>query len=108
MAKEVKMTPNTGAKKSSEESVEESTKHKLTYDELNESYNQLYQRALKLQREAQELGMLVASKRLDYLFKVIEHYEMFDKVFLDKCIDEIQESLTIKDTEMNPKEETEE
>ena len=34
-------------------------------------------------------------KRLDYLFKVVEHGHMFKQDFLDKCITEIEEIMAI-------------
>ena len=44
-----------------------------------------------------------AIKRMDYLVKVIENGAMFNPEFLDNCISEIEESLTIReeDTEAN-------
>ena len=82
MAKEVKM-----------DSQSQGEGHKLSYEELNEAYNQLYQRATRMQRETQELGMMIASKRLDYLFKALEHFEMFNITFINKCVTEIEASL---------------
>ena len=36
-------------------------------------------------------------KRLDYLFKVIENGAMFSAEFLDKCLKEIEETMTIEE-----------
>ena len=36
-------------------------------------------------------------KRLDYLFKVIENGAMFSPAFTDKCIKEIDDSMTIEE-----------
>lgn len=45
-------------------------------------------------------------KRLDYLFKVVEYAGSFDMDFVKKCVEEIQESITIPE-EQEPESETE-
>ena len=44
-------------------------------------------------------------KRLDYLFKVVENGHMFKQDFLEKCIAEIEEIMTVpEETEEDDKE----
>lgn len=36
-------------------------------------------------------------KRLDYLFKVLEYQQLFKTEFVDKCVNEITEALTLRE-----------
>lgn len=76
---------------------------KLSYEELNNIASQLSQQNQQLYAQLQKVNMTNAFKRLDYLFKVIENGAMFNPEFLNNCISEIEESLTIReeDTEDN-------
>ena len=38
-------------------------------------------------------------KRLDYLFKVVENGKVFKQEFLEKCITEIEELMTVPEEE---------
>lgn len=55
-----------------------------------------------------EARRMMAYKRLDYLFKVMEYRAAFDGDFLIKCIEEIQETLMPKEPEENTETNTEE
>lgn len=46
-------------------------------------------------------------KRLDYLFKVVEHADAFGMEFVAKCAEEIEESITIPEEVEAPEAETE-
>lgn len=68
---------------------------KLTYEQLNNACDQLWQQNKQLYKENQELKQLALSKRLDYLFKVIEYSKEFSGDFVGDCAKEIQEVLTV-------------
>lgn len=76
---------------------------KLTYEQLNNAAQQLAQQNMKLRQYVQQMESSNFFARLEYLFKVVEHSKMFAKDFVDSCIKEITESMTIpeevKDTE---------
>lgn len=70
--------------------------NKLTYEQLNDACNQLLQQNQQLYRQLKEVDMANMFKRLDYLFKVVENANTFkDGDFLNSCMDEIKEALTI-------------
>ena len=84
-------------------------KKKFSYEELNDIASQLSQQNQQLYAQLQRVNMTNAFRRLDYLFKVAENGALFTPEFLDNCISEIEESLTIKeeDTEDNKDSEAE-
>lgn len=80
---------------------------KFTYDELNDIASQLSQQNQQLYQQLQRANMSNAFKRLDYLFKVVENGAMFSTAFVDKCINEIEDTITIEEdsTQGNKEEE---
>ena len=84
-------------------------KKKFSYEELNDIASQLSQQNQQLYAQLQRVNMTNAFRRLDYLFKVVENGALFTPEFLDNCVSEIEESLTIKeeDTEDNKDSEAE-
>lgn len=52
-----------------------------------------------LARKCQFLEEQLMYKRLDYLFKVVEHGGSFDIEFVQKCSEEIQAALTVPEQE---------
>ena len=74
-----------------------SEQKKLSYEELNDIARQLSQQNQQLYAQLQRVNMTNAFRRLDYLFKVVENGALFTPEFLDNCISEIEESLTIKE-----------
>lgn len=78
---------------------------KLTYEQLNDACNQLWQQNKQLVKRNQELQQLAMNKRLDYLFKVVEYSKEFSSDFIGNCVSEIEETLTIpQDIEEEKKE----
>ena len=57
--------------------------------------HQLSEQARKLYSQLQQSNMTNMFKRLDYLFKVVENGHMFKQDFLEKCIAEIEELMTV-------------
>jgi FKBP-type peptidyl-prolyl cis-trans isomerase (trigger factor) len=99
-----------------------STEHpqKLSYEELNQACAEMSQQIQQqnkyiqqLHKQMQEMNFMLQSKRMDYLLRIVEISVRPDKVwnfdedFINSCIKEIQESLTIPqedDKEGTPKE----
>lgn len=80
---------------------------KLTYEQLNDACNQLFQQNQYLVKQLKELDMANSFKRLDYLFKVVELAGTFkDADFVNQCIDEIKGAMVASDD--NPQDEAKE
>lgn len=91
-SKTISMKPTNTAKKE--------VQQKLTYQQLNDACNQLWQQNRQLVAKTHELEQFAMNKRLDYLFKVIENSNNFNADFVIACSKEIEEAITIaKDTE---------
>ena len=84
----------------------QSKPQKLTYEELNEVCAEMSQQLQQqktyiqnLHKQMQEMGYALQTKRMDYLFKVLEmqniNNTLFPDEFCSKCAKEIVESLTI-------------
>lgn len=70
----------------------------LTYEQLNNVCQQLFQQNQQLREKVAELGNMAMFKRLDYLFKVVELSSTFkDSDFINSCMDEIKDALTVKE-----------
>lgn len=92
-----------------ENNEEKEQPKKLTYEQLNQACMELSQQNQQMtqyiQRLRQQIGEMrfdLQTKRMDYLFKVVELYsehldrwQLFDDEFVHNCAKEIQESLTI-------------
>ena len=68
---------------------------KMSYEQLEQIAHQLSEQARKLYSQLQQSNMTNMFKRLDYLFKVVENGHMFKQDFLEKCITEIEELMTV-------------
>lgn len=84
-------------KKTKEETMKivEDKQKKLSYEELNDVCNQLWQQNQQLTKKCRELDVFNMFKRLDYLFKVVElSSTIADAEFTNNCIDEIKILMT--------------
>ena len=72
-----------------------SEKQKLTYEQLNDACNQLWQQNKQLVMKNKELEQFALNKRLDYLFKVLEFSDKFHSDFVVECAGEIESAMTI-------------
>ena len=72
---------------------------KMSYEQLENVAHQLSEQAKQLYMKLQDANMNNIFKRLDYLFKVVENGHMFKQDFLDKCIVEIEELITVPEEE---------
>ena len=68
---------------------------KMSYEQLENIAHQLSEQARQLYSQLQKSNMTNMFKRLDYLFKVVENGHMFKQDFLEKCIAEIEEIMTV-------------
>ena len=84
-----------------EKTVKMTKKEKMSYEELENIAHQLSEQSRVLMQKLQEANMGNMFKRLDYLFKIIEFEHMFDGNFIDKCIKEVQDMISIPEEEPN-------
>ena len=79
---------------------------KMSYEQLENIAHQLSEQAKQLYMKLQAANMSNMFKRLDYLFKVVENGHMFKQDFLEKCIAEIEELMTVPEEPENSEEGT--
>lgn len=77
----------------------EETPKKLSYEQLENIAHQLSEQAKNLYTKLQEANMANIFKRLDYLFKVVENSHAFKDEFVTKCLEEIEELMTVPEKE---------
>lgn len=70
---------------------------KLSYEKLEEAAVQLQQRCRMLENRLRSIDMV--SVRLSYLLKVVEIKGVFSEEFIAKCSKEIEDLLTLEETE---------
>ena len=75
----------------------ETAEKKLPYDKLLEIANGLNRTNAELQNRLNDVMLGNFFTRLDFLFKVIQYADKFTDDFVKECIEEIQESMTIKE-----------
>lgn len=73
------------------------TPKKMTYEQLENVAHQLSAQANQLYTKLQEANMTNMFKRLDYLFKVVENAHAFDEEFVNRCVSEIEDLITLPD-----------
>ena len=79
---------------------------KLTYEQLNDACNQLFQQNRQLAQRNRELEDFWWTKRIDVLFKVIEHSSAFNSDFVVTCVEELENAIKIPQKEENKEEES--
>jgi hypothetical protein len=79
---------------------------KMSYEQLEQVAHQLSEQARQLYGQLQKSNLSNMFKRLDYLFKVVENGHMFKQDFLDKCVKEIEDIMTVPEEPENSEEET--
>lgn len=71
---------------------------KLSYEQLNDACSQLFQQNQYLTEQLRKASLFNQFKRLDYLFKIVELADTFkDADFVNTCIDEIKDTILIKE-----------
>ena len=94
---EKKKTTKKAASKAAETPVNE----KPTYEQLENYAKQLSIQAQRMAKQISDYQAILDSKRMDYLFKVIENPIAFEEKFVNDCAVEISMALSIP-----PEEET--
>lgn len=79
---------------------------KMSYEQLEQVAHQLSEQARQLYGQLQKSNLGNMFKRLDYLFKVVENGHMFKQDFLDRCVKEIEDIMTVPEEPENSEEET--
>lgn len=79
---------------------------KMSYEQLEQVAHQLSEQARQLYGQLQKSNLTNMFKRLDYLFKVVENGHMFKQDFLEKCINEIEDIMTVPEETDSGEEET--
>lgn len=67
---------------------------KLSYEQLEQVALQLQQRATVAENKLRTIDF--ASIRLTWLFKTVENKELFSEEFINKCLKEIEDLLTLE------------
>lgn len=85
---------------------------KISYEDLQKAAGQLYQQNQQLiakckQYEEQMQRLSNVELRLHYLFEVLDKGSYFNNDFIDICVNEIKEIMTIKEEPEEEKEEKE-
>jgi hypothetical protein len=85
---------------------------KISYEDLQKAAGQLYQQNQQLiakckQYEEQMQRLNNVEVRLHYLFEVLDKGSYFDNDFIDVCVNEVKEIMTIKEEPEENKEEKE-
>lgn len=71
---------------------------KPTYEQLEQQVESLKSMSNQLIAQIQQLNIGNLFKRLDYLFKVVENNKVFTPEFTKKCVEEIENYLTVPET----------
>ena len=93
------MEENKEAKVEMKPTHEATRPEKMSYEQLENIAHQLSDQAKQLYAKLQEANMVNMFKRLDYLFKVVENAHAFNEEFVTKCVDEIEDLMTVPETE---------
>ena len=85
---------------------------KISYEDLQKAAGQLYQQNQQLiakckQYEEQMQRLNNVEVRLHYLFEVLDKGSYFDNDFIDTCVNEVKEIMTIKEETEEEKEDKE-
>lgn len=84
---------------------EQPVNEKPTYEQLENYAKQLSIQAQRMHARIQDLEALLDSKRMEFLFKVIENPIAFSEEFTSKCAQEIENALTIPEQPLEKEEE---
>ena len=68
---------------------------KLSYEQLEQVAEQLSEQTRQLYSQLKNASLNNMFKRLDYLFKVVENKDKFPQEFYNKCLNEVEELMTL-------------
>lgn len=80
-------------------SINKEEKQKLSYEQLNDACNQLFQQNKQLSLRNRELEQFIMNKRIEYLFKVMEFSKLFHSDFVVSCVEELEDVLKLSQSE---------
>ncbi len=83
----------------------EKAPEKLSYEQLENVARQAIAQIDEYKKVLNEVAG--TQKRLDYLFKILEFSHLFEDEFVNKCIAEVQQIMTIPEEEKEPEAEAE-
>lgn len=98
------MEKKTTTKKTAAKAATAPVQEKPTYEQLENYAKQLSIQAQRMAARIQDLETVLDSKRMDYLFKVVENPISFAEEFVNDCAEEIRISLTPNQPEENTEE----
>lgn len=75
---------------------------KIPYEQLEQLAKQLSAQNRELFQRLQQVSVENIFKRLDYLFRVVEHSVEFPESFVSDCITEIMTTMTLPKQDENP------
>lgn len=76
----------------------------LSYEKLKQLANSLSIENNQLNRKLEQCSLFINSiNRLDYLLKIIEQRDAYDDVFIQDCIKEIKEIMTLPEDDKEEK-----
>ena len=87
-----------------EENKATETIKKPSYEQLEKDVASLKSMNNQLIMQLQQVNINTLFKRLDYLFKVVEFREAFNKEFVNNCVEEIEIHITPPKEEEEDKE----
>jgi hypothetical protein len=77
---------------------------KMSYEELEQIASQLSVQNQQLYARLNQAELSNMFRRLDLLFKVVENAPAFSETFVNKCISEIEDIMTIPEEDVNVEE----
>ncbi len=102
------MEEQIGAGEAGNKPTQQEKPEKMSYEQLENIAHQLSEQAKQLYARLQEANMTNMFKRLDYLFKVVENAHAFNEEFVAKCVTEIEDLMTVPETEEESEDKPEE
>lgn len=102
------MEENKEVKVEMKPTLEAENPKKMSYEQLENIAHQLSNQVNQLYAKLQEANLTNMFKRLDYLFKVVENAHAFNEEFVAKCVAEIEDLMTVPETEKETEDKPEE
>ena len=105
MEKEFKPTIENAQKN---ENTEAQGQKKYSYEELETICSNLAEERQKILAQLYTMEQILGSRRMDYLFRIVSMSDKFNGEFVQTCIKELEESMTIPEEKGETPAETEE
>lgn len=79
--------------------MEQEPQQKATYEQLEQAVNQLSQINMQMRQKLEQQNYANFHQRMAYLFEIVRNSDKFSSAFVQKCIEEIEYSITIPEEE---------